>query len=139
MVFDSSLLKFCQKCGAKCCKYGSTIVLPKERQKIINLTRKDVFIRKNSFFIIPENPCPFLKNNLCTIESIKPLDCRAYPVGLFKKDNKIKAGISQKCPFKDIITKKYLSQAEKLFDSLTDEQKKDLTELNEFYGYDFKD
>jgi len=64
MTEKTSLLPICLKCGAQCCKReGSPMVLPKEREAIINETGKDVFKKEGKYYIIPQNPCPFLDNN----------------------------------------------------------------------------
>jgi Fe-S-cluster containining protein len=36
-------------------------------------------------FVFKEKPCPFLKNNLCSIYSHRPKDCKSYP-HLHKKE-----------------------------------------------------
>ena len=90
-----SLLKYCLKCGSKCCKESSPILTRRECYRIIKKTKKDYFykigFREENYYIIGNNsngslrdtnkdPCPFLNNaGKCNIQNIKPLDCRAYP------------------------------------------------------------
>ncbi|MBL7206217.1 MAG: YkgJ family cysteine cluster protein [Candidatus Aenigmarchaeota archaeon] len=100
---EFSLLEECKKCGAKCCKSGTPILLPWERDKIVKETGRDVFEKAAKWYIFnKENgePCPFLKNDLCTIEEIKPINCKAFPAVIFGGINPEKT--VKTCPIKKL-------------------------------------
>ncbi|MDD5254381.1 MAG: S-adenosylmethionine decarboxylase [Candidatus Nanoarchaeia archaeon] len=126
---NEDLYRICQKCGVQCCKRGSPMVLPKEREQIINQTKKDVFKKEGNYYILPR-PCPFLIDNTCSIHKIRPFDCKIYPCGIIKKDGKFKIGISQICPARTLIDKQFILNAEKEINKLTESQKEDLYQLN---------
>lgn len=80
----------CRKCG-NCCREikggkGIVLILESEIKRLtrqLNTNRKK-FVRK---YCVRENgkifmryPCPFLKNNKCSIYTIRPLVCRQYPL-----------------------------------------------------------
>jgi Fe-S-cluster containining protein len=79
--------KFCDKCG-ECCRRVNKIVLNnadiENISKYLNISPKKF---KKRFKIIPDNfryympakPCPFLKNNLCSIYPARPLICKLFP------------------------------------------------------------
>ncbi len=115
------------------------MVLPKEREAIINKTGKDFFKKEGKYYIIPQNPCPFLDNNKCSIHEIRPLDCRIYPCNIIKKNNEFKIAISQICPAKHILTKEYISDAKIEIATLSNEQKEELNELNIKDGWNFEE
>lgn len=140
MTEKTSLLPICLKCGAQCCKRkGSPMVLPNERDIIINKTGKDVFKKEGNYYIIPENPCPFLENNKCSIHNIRPLDCKIYPYNIIKKNNEFKIAISQICPAKHTLNNEFTSDAQKELDKLSKEQKEDLNKLNIKDEWNFKE
>ena len=142
MLSKLSLLPICLKCRSQCCRSGSPIIFPKEREKIIKFCSRDYFEKKSNYYIIPKNPCPYLtKNNLCSIEEVKPLDCTVYPVGPIHKNDKITVGVSQKCPAKFMLPEHFIPLAKKYLNSLTKEQKEELVKLNETYRskFDFKE
>ncbi len=92
-----SLLRYCKKCGANCCKEGTPVVFPWEKEEIVDRTGKDPFKKVKNFYIIPDHPCPFLKDNLCSIEDIKPLNCKIFPASVFRGDKTIVS-----CPVKKL-------------------------------------
>ena len=93
------------------------MVLPEERDLIVEKSRKNVFQKYKDIYIISKTPCPFLKKNgLCEIENIKPIDCKAFPV-CFKllKDNKIEWRIITECPAVKLLNKNFINNAKKLY------------------------
>ncbi len=82
----------CQRCG-KCCRILSKIVLDPVEKRIymenLEEIRKHVNLEELVERLCQEVdvkhpvklPCPFLKDNLCTIHSIRPRSCRMFPSG----------------------------------------------------------
>lgn len=102
--------KTCIKCNSCCRTYGW--LLENEAKDFIekglpvvelnkNLFCIDSFKRnKNGKIILNEIPrCIFYKNNRCLIQSIKPLDCRLYPIKMKFKGSKVIIGISTGCKY----------------------------------------
>lgn len=111
---EFSLLKYCRKCGARCCKEGTPILLPWERDRIVKETGRDVFKKVKKWYIIDKKdgePCPFLKNNLCTIEEIKPINCKIFPAAVFGGLNPER--VMKTCPIKK-LPPDFLENVEKL-------------------------
>lgn len=113
MKNNLSLLKHCLVCKAKCCKYGSPFLLESEKNRILDKTKKYVFEKINGYYIIPQEPCPFLKGNRCSIEEIKPIGCRAWPMGFKIKNNKIIFVIDESCPAVSHLTYDFINSAKK--------------------------
>lgn len=90
----------CEKCG-QCC---TTQKIPLNLTDIFTIsthlnTSPDEFVQKylklsehgdEKTYIINQNPCPFLKDNLCSIHEIKPTACKITPCPKNQKYNKIK-------------------------------------------------
>ncbi len=90
----------CEKCG-QCC---TTQKIPINLTDIFTIsthlnTTPERFVQKylkltdhggEKTYIINQNPCPFLKDNLCSIHEIKPTACKITPCPKNPKYNKIK-------------------------------------------------
>ncbi|OIN98875.1 hypothetical protein AUJ66_00065 [Candidatus Desantisbacteria bacterium CG1_02_38_46] len=83
----------CKKCG-NCCKTLSPTFDKKDIEKLSKHLKispgrfeKQYLIRDKDLgkLKIKEEPCPFLKDKICTVEKWKPQECREYPY-LHKKD-----------------------------------------------------
>ncbi|MHA1379342.1 MAG: hypothetical protein ACTSRG_13245 [Candidatus Helarchaeota archaeon] len=64
----------------------------KKRNKKIEITKEKILISENpelftDIYFLKINPCPFYKN-LCTINQIKPLMCKIYPLRNIKQISK---------------------------------------------------
>lgn len=88
-----NLAKECKKCG-NCCKYGSGFILQEEIKQIagfLNISEekfKEKYLEKQTLFNKkihkfktkatnkPYGECIFLKNNICKIHDVKPLNCK---------------------------------------------------------------
>jgi len=109
--------KVCKNCNTCCKTYGW--LLEKEARKFI---KKDYPVIKlnNSIFCIDsfnrdskENlildkipRCKFYKNNRCTIQNEKPLDCKLFPIKVkFKGDNCF-LGLSLGCKYISNLSEK---------------------------------
>lgn len=98
----TSLLFHCKPCGSACCLYSSPIVSEDERERIINASGNDLFLRQETptgaYYVIGRaadgslrgidtelnpaaTPCGYLApDGMCAIHALKPMDCRAYPL-----------------------------------------------------------
>ena len=83
----------CTRC-ANCCKTISPLLNPRDIQRLarhLNLSESDFqaqYLQKNEEEggeVFNATPCPFLKENRCTVYSSRPDDCRFYP-HLHKRD-----------------------------------------------------
>ena len=82
----------CQQCG-RCCKILSKVVLDPVEKKLymenidaisehVNLDELIEELSKNVEAKHPVKlPCPFLKDNRCSIHPIRPKSCRIFPLG----------------------------------------------------------
>lgn len=87
----------CQRCG-KCCREFKNFVMSKaELKKIakylgiqwkaLKKTLK-VKLRANKYYI--KQPCPFLnEDNVCTIYTVRPLNCIRFPIEAMMQDPKL--------------------------------------------------
>ncbi|MCS7112294.1 MAG: YkgJ family cysteine cluster protein [Ignisphaera sp.] len=72
----------CRLCGGKCCKEGGYI--PVYRFDVEDITRVlgdgmlKHFVKINGSYYLPR-PCPFLKDWMCSINTVKPYACLSYP------------------------------------------------------------
>ena len=84
---ETSLVDYCHfYCDSRCCK--SVFLLPEEYKilkdnKLIEENDPDI-LDMGDYYILIENQntgkCRFLKNNLCTIQEFKPIDCKIWPL-----------------------------------------------------------
>jgi Fe-S-cluster containining protein len=96
----------CQKC-ANCCKVYPAVVLTKaDRRRIakhLGLS-VDKFLRRygDERGDINAQPCPFLKDNLCSIYQVRPEICRRYPSTqdkeFWEKDLRGALLLAENCP-----------------------------------------
>jgi len=82
----------CQQCG-KCCKILSKIVFDPVERKLYMENLEEISKHVNLDEIIEDLskkidtkhpvklPCPFLKDNRCSIHPIRPKSCRIFPLG----------------------------------------------------------
>lgn len=115
-----NIKNICVKCGAACCKWEGPWVTAKERAKILKAGFPDYFIEdgKGVYYLkTKRGVCPYLKNKLCSIQKVKPIDCRAWPVfpKIIKGKRKYFVGMCPLTPhlsFKDIKKLKKLAEKE---------------------------
>jgi|FLOH01.1.fsa_nt_gi Fe-S-cluster containining protein len=122
-----SLLKFCMPCNSKCCKTGKLIGSPiisieeakklnkeekKRLEKVISPTNQEYYIireQKNS------NRCSFLsKDNTCTIQEKKPMDCLCYPIKAIYESANINFIIDTDCPAHQQLSEKFVIHSKKV-------------------------
>jgi len=119
-----SLLKYCQKCGATCCKASSTIGAPiiseEEATQIRKLfggkVLKLIKSPSGEVYYLPndtDNVCTFLKNNQCILHEhgCKPLDCQCYPIKAIYKEDKIIYITDTDCPAFPRLTEDFIELA----------------------------
>ena len=134
--------EICIKCGAKCCFLGGPSFTKKEREKILKAGFKDIFIFSGKYYDLKakNDKCPFLKNKLCLIHSIKPIVCKIWPVYPIFKENKRKF-IILCCPLSKDLSKKEIKMLKKLAEkipkglavySISDLSPKTIRRLNKF-------
>jgi diaminopimelate decarboxylase len=117
------IFPFCKACPRNCCYIGPVNVLPYEYEIIAERTgKKDVFKKNGDYYIIDKRKgegCPFLAKDgvTCSIQDIKPTDCKVWPV-YFGKDGSIETNsISPDCPAHKFMPDEYINE---LKESLTD-------------------
>lgn len=100
----------CEGCHAPCCKVDPSglqiSVLPPEAKRLAEKYGWEHFIIKDDKYWLP-TPCPFLKNNRCTIYQDRPLVCVLYPFqpgGTDGEGNPLIA-LASSCPESRRITK----------------------------------
>jgi len=113
------LLEFCKECR-KCCDIVKTIpiFLSEQEYEGLKSTGKDfkVFKVDYGYLLDTEKGCPFVSNELCTLsKELKPLDCAMFPLICTYKNDKWEFHISDKCPYKDKISKQWIEETKKEF------------------------
>ena len=75
----------CMEC-ANCCKMQSPVIRESELWNISDYFDMDPETFKENYLdfdgeqmIMKQNPCAFLRNNICTIYEFRPADCASYP------------------------------------------------------------
>jgi Fe-S-cluster containining protein len=126
--------RICGKCKRRglCCCIEPIYITKKEEKKICEKTGVNSFT-ENRLLKKNEKMCVFLKNKLCTIHDIKPLDCRAYPI-VFWSDaghGRISYFLDLDCPMAMNLSKKDIKEIQSVLElELKDWSKEDL------YRYD---
>ncbi len=110
------IFPFCKACQKNCCYIGAINVLPSEYDTIIeNTGRRDVFKKVNNYYLIDKkegDPCPFLKKDgfTCSIQDIKPTDCKVWPLYFNETGEIEKNTISTDCPANKFLTPEYIKE-----------------------------
>jgi Fe-S-cluster containining protein len=94
----ASLGVYCATCSL-CCR--KPFVLPEERAPIAKragfLKRRRIK-KEGNHYVIEGKRCPFLKKGLCSIEDVKPLGCRVFPLVLERDGSGFVWTVSAECP-----------------------------------------
>lgn len=71
-------------------------------------------------YITNKNPCPFLTHDYkCGIHSIRPLDCRSFPlIPVFQANGEITYRTDSDCPSVDSLSKEYQDSLKKIWSEL---------------------
>jgi len=77
-----NIKKICVKCSAKCCYLDGPVVTKAEKRRILKAGFEDVFAPAGKYYYVKHKggKCSFLRNNLCSVQSAKPLMCKIWPV-----------------------------------------------------------
>ena len=108
----AKLAEYCKACSL-CCKHP--FVLPEERDRIaarLGPLGRRLLKKVGNHFIIDADPCPFLKDGSCTIEDIKPLCCRVFPLVLESDGRSFQWVVSEECALKRQVSREFIRQAE---------------------------
>ncbi|MBU0458662.1 hypothetical protein KJ652_01720 [Patescibacteria group bacterium] len=140
-----------QGCNVYCCRHGSPYVLPNERDRILEIVGKDVFVIEGNHFIIGKNndrsmrdmkhdPCPFLNGEeLCSLQTIdpilKPADCYMHPIFPWYKNGREKLGVTRCCEACDHLSSEFVGKVRALIHSIPIEHRKGLAHHQEKYGF----
>ena len=105
----------CTDC-ANCCKKVQPLLDQEDIKKCCEGLRVSVsqfkkkylkFDKEEGNFVFKEKPCPFLKNNLCSIYSHRPKDCKSFP-HLHKKEFVFRLwGVVENCSICPIVFNVY--------------------------------
>jgi len=100
----------CGACDAPCCRENPdsepTTILPSEYRRLAKKYGEENLVMGKKLAFIPM-PCPFLKNNRCTIYEDRPLTCVFYPFqhGAFDDNGKSMMALASACPEARRITR----------------------------------
>lgn len=99
--------EICVKCKSLCCKVGGPIITKKEKDRILKAGFKDHTISIGRYYVFDTKNaiCPYLKNNLCMLQKVKPLLCKTHPVFPVWRGKK-KRYIILDCPLTPYLTEK---------------------------------
>ena len=141
--FETSLVDFCYYfCDSRCC--NSIFLLPDEyyNLKINNLIDKNnsTIINMVKYYILgaDENTgkCRFLKNNLCSIQELKPIDCKVWP--LYFRPGKNAPNIlscDSNCPISKSLPERFIIAAIKELNKIPEKLQKDFYHITKLSGY----
>lgn len=113
---EFDILPFCKVCPRNCCYVGAVNILPDEYAKIVERTGKtDVFKKTGDYYLIDKPkgvPCPFLSEDgfTCTIQDIKPTDCKAWPLYFNEKGEVEENTISPDCHAVTSFSRQYIEE-----------------------------
>ncbi len=123
-------LKICGKCGAHCCSYGGTNATKDEVNQIVKAGYKNHFVKvsKNVFITKwgAEGICPYLKNKACSIHSVRPILCKAYPAFILNEND----FYIQHCPLLPHLSADEIEKAKKILLSIPTES---IMEVNKYF------
>ena len=120
---------FCDQCDRRCC--SRPVALPEERERIIRATkmgilrRRRVFRKRQGHYIIEGEPCPFLKNGSCSIEEVRPLNCRIFPLALTHRGKDAQWALSPECPSIDNVPREFVEHAKIAGEALLEKHRKE--------------
>jgi Fe-S-cluster containining protein len=119
---------FCEGCDRRCC--SRPVALPEERENIIKATkmgflqRRKVFEKCGDYYIIRGDTCPFLKDGGCSIEPVRPLNCRISPLVLTRQGKDAEWIVSPECPSAHKIPYEFVERAKELGQPLLEKHRK---------------
>jgi len=138
------IFPYCKVCPRNCCYIGDVFVLDKEYEKIIERTgRVDVFRKKENYHVLTKKkgePCPFLEKDgvTCSIQDIKPLDCKAWPVYFGVNGDIDKNTISKECPANSFLSNKFIEKSKVALEEIPIDLRKVYYEETIKIGYELE-
>jgi len=120
---------FCSKCDMRCC--ARAVVLPEERENIIKAAKlgffqsRRVFSKRGKYYMIKGDPCPFLKENACSIYDVRPLNCRIFPLVLTHQGKDAEWDLSPDCPGFKSVPYEFVEEAKRLGQPLLEKHRKE--------------
>jgi len=118
-----SLLDYCIKCEARCCKTGEYIgspILSEDEAKSIKSNLEEVVSPTGQkYWIITEkdrtNECSFLtEEKRCGIQNIKPLDCLCYPIKAVYEQGLVKFVVDSDCLGSEKLGDQFIENAKEI-------------------------
>ena len=119
---------FCEGCDRRCC--SMPVVLHHEKENIARANRmgflqqRRIFIKRRDYYIIKGEICPFLKDGSCSIEEIKPLNCRIFPLALTNQGKDAEWEVSPECPSFHKVSYEFVEHAKNLGQPLLEKHRK---------------
>jgi len=92
----------CKGCGGFCCQTIDIQLLKPEAKKL-RIIKPDLKLKDFGEFFYMESPCPFFKENQCSIYHIRPILCRSYPISLIEKEGIFIWYKRVECPNKEML------------------------------------
>ena len=138
------IFPFCKACPRNCCYIGAVNVLPHEYDRIVDRTgRDDVFARHNEYYIIDKkkgDPCPFLGKDgvTCTVQDIKPADCKVWPLYFDEKGDPDHNTISPLCPAHKFMPDDYIGVLRNSLHEIPESLRLEYYEDTFDFGYELK-
>jgi Fe-S-cluster containining protein len=135
------IFPFCKACPRNCCYIGAVNVLPGEYRQIVERTgREDVFKPHNDYYIIDKKkgePCPFLGRDgvTCTIQDIKPADCKVWPLYFDERGEPEHNLISPACPAHAFLPENYIQTLRNDLREIPENLREDYYNDTKLFGY----
>ncbi len=126
---ENGFKDFCEGCSRTCC--SRPVVLPEERDNIIKAARmgffhqRRVFEKRGNYYIIRGETCPFLKDGDCSIDPVRPLNCRIFPLALTQQGKDAEWAVSPECPEFKKVPYEFVERAKDLGQPLLEKHRKE--------------
>ncbi len=101
----------CAKCDEKCCN-GIFILSQKEKDLLWKNGHGHHIKEKHNYCVFEGDPCPFFKEDKCSIHEIRPMVCRLWPLYIVvDEDGKLDFELEEDCPATKELGKEYFEKA----------------------------
>jgi Fe-S-cluster containining protein len=134
-----SALSACTRCQVCCCKKGTPLITPEERDSIVRYSGRDEMVEWGAFFLMKEEPCPYLVDDRCSIQSVKPRVCVAWPVTMRPTGEgsieivKVKADV---CAAAVGLSEEFIREAAELLKEMPESYQKATAGLTAKFGFE---
>lgn len=140
---ETSLVDYCHYyCDSRCC--NSIFLLPDEYETF----KKNQLVEENDptitnmgdYYILQADKktgkCRYLKNNLCSIQSLKPIDCKVWPLYFNPKKNEPNVlNCDSNCPVVKNLPQKFINAAMKELGKVPEILRREFFEITQLLGY----